>query len=393
MSEHISEFMTPEKGARKRFEFTPGESVTVADFRLTSPDGLPVHYFADMFEGELLIYSSASSTELYLSWPISESGLPAFTEAHVQDESGCQVHVRWEVDHGNHSVTFSASSHTSNPTEILPTIRGPEVLHFPEKRQPIFCYAGGDVLAKTPLQTNNEFDPHYTPRPSEDFIMMDHHTAVYGIADGVGSARFGGEAASLAMDIVKKYAREADTLHSPEIQPVKRLVDSLRHAHEKIMEAYNETVYDPGSEYGSTTATIAQLDYTQEGQPVCSWASIGDSRLYRLSQSGQLDQITVDDGEGYGIRNYLGRVDMEVVAHNSGQFYCRPGEMILLMSDGISDQLDWDVATETRFIHLLVNAAHRLKNVDATTSLAKYVTRNFKQKRDDRSIIIIPIPQ
>lgn len=178
------------------------------------------------------------------------------------------------------------------------------------------------------------------------------------VADGLGGKKGGALAAQVVIDTAEKIFNST-TL--PVTQVDRFLTDILVTAHHNIKQV--------GAEQNPplTPGTTGVLCLIQEG--VAWWAHVGDSRLYLfrdslplyrtkdhsyVEQLYQEGQITLDNLQGHPMRNYVTRClgltesDPEVTLSNEVQM--KPGDILLLCSDGL-----WDPVDDAQIGILIVN--------------------------------------
>jgi serine/threonine protein phosphatase PrpC len=172
---------------------------------------------------------------------------------------------------------------------------------------------------------------------NQDAVAADGH--VFVVADGMGGHVGGEVASSVAIEAIEAaVARGA------------RSDEALREANAAILERARE---DPRLAGMGTTATLALID--RDGH--VDLASVGDSRAYLLSH-GELCQLTsdhtyvqelVDAGTitleqalTHRARHVLTRVlgVMEEVEPDRFEFDLAPGDVLLLCSDGLVNEVD-----------------------------------------------------
>jgi protein phosphatase len=180
---------------------------------------------------------------------------------------------------------------------------------------------------------------------------------VYVVADGMGGHNAGKVASGLCVETVRDYFRsgirlESATDDSPELSPPSRaLVESIRVANRAIFDASMRRREFAGM---GTTAVAARFF----GDRVVV-AHAGDSRVY-LARDGRFCQVTID----HSLINFLYDLNREfeaqvAEAHMSNvimravglepdaqidaiEFEVRPGDRLLLCTDGLSDLVPSD---------------------------------------------------
>jgi serine/threonine protein phosphatase PrpC len=161
-------------------------------------------------------------------------------------------------------------------------------------------------------------------RPLEDGTFL----AV--VADGLGSAKRGAEAAVKACSVYLNNYR-----HRPRAWSVRKALEEIgRHLNRQLFQEGLIRFESP--EY-STTVAVAAL----AGDRL--WLlSVGDSRIYRLRQ-GTLELLTSDHRDArqtHVLTQALGLAEM-IVPHTVDTAL-EPGDTLLLCTDGLSDVLEAD---------------------------------------------------
>jgi serine/threonine protein phosphatase PrpC len=172
---------------------------------------------------------------------------------------------------------------------------------------------------------------HQRPR-NEDALLEDVSRRLFAVADGMGGHPAGDVASREALEAVDE-ALPAEALHSSPVMEV--LARALVSAHERVAAAAGD---EPGRRGMGTTAVIAHLD---EDESLLTTAHIGDSRAYVLA-GDRLVRVTEDHvlggPSGRSLTQAIGSssaVEPEAAAGDP-----RPGDRILLCTDGLTDMLD-----------------------------------------------------
>lgn len=168
----------------------------------------------------------------------------------------------------------------------------------------------------------------------EDALLVDPASGVYAVADGMGGHEDGDKASSMAIEVLRAGAGMHDLpiLFQAADQLLFRRWPKVRREQKR-----------PG-----TTLVAVRVD----GREV-RWAGVGDSRIYRWSE-GVLTQLTVDDTIGARNPQVLnpfiagiltqaigGHYDEEVgLKVQDGLVLVRPGDRVLLCSDGLHGQVE-----------------------------------------------------
>jgi PPM family protein phosphatase len=202
-------------------------------------------------------------------------------------------------------------------------------------------------------------------RPSnEDSLLWDVASGLFMVADGMGGHQAGEVASRMALDTVRTFLEasrtDQDLTWPYGFDPAlslngNRLVTAVRLANRKVFQAGE----DQPDYAGMGTTLVAAL---VEGLQL-TFCGVGDSRLYVLGQ-GEFQQLTHDDSwvatvlarePGFD-RQQLAQHPMRHVLTNVvgardetevevGERPLRPGETLLLCSDGLYGSLD-DVSIE-----------------------------------------------
>lgn len=179
--------------------------------------------------------------------------------------------------------------------------------------------------------------------------QLDKNTLLCVVCDGMGGAKSGNVASSLAADV---FVQEVRRTWKASMDP-----NEIEQMLSSAVKLANFTVYDQGKQFeefsGMGTTLVAVLVADR-------WATVinvGDSRAYYVSQDGirqlskdhSLVQLMVDRGEltperarTYPGKNFITRaIGTEPVVLSD--VYCQEvseGDFLLLCSDGLSNMLD-----------------------------------------------------
>ena len=184
---------------------------------------------------------------------------------------------------------------------------------------------------------------------NEDTYVADENLKLWLIADGMGGHAGGEIASALAADVISKNVAQQDTLEQ-----------SMHKAHRAILDA----VKNGNGKYGMGTTLVA-LRLLEDNYEL-AW--VGDSRAY-LWSDGTLSQISKDHSYVQMLVD-MGNILPEearwhpqknIITQNLGSEFLeepmvdvrrdefKPGQKILLCSDGLSDELeDRDIARAIR---------------------------------------------
>lgn len=188
-----------------------------------------------------------------------------------------------------------------------------------------------------------------TRERNEDALLQRPPRGVVAVADGMGGHAAGDIASRIAVDVV-----DDRTAHLPEDGIAEYLRETVRAAHGAILKAAEA---DPALEGMGTTLTTLYID---PDHPAGLVAHVGDSRAYRW-RNGALEQLTRDDtwvqqqveegllspdqarGHPFSamLTSALGipaaDLDVQIIDVDP-----RPGDVILLCSDGLTAELSDD---------------------------------------------------
>ena len=182
-----------------------------------------------------------------------------------------------------------------------------------------------------------------------DIQQLDRNTLLCVVCDGMGGAKSGNIASSLAVDV---FSQEIQRTWTPNME-----WDKADQMMKSAVKLANFTVYDQARQFeefeGMGTTLVAALI---RGRKV-SVVNVGDSRAYRISQNGirqitkdhSVVQMMVDRGEltpeaakRYPGKNLITRAvgtESSVVCDVFRQELNR-GDFLLLCSDGLSNLMD-----------------------------------------------------
>jgi protein phosphatase len=195
------------------------------------------------------------------------------------------------------------------------------------------------------IEVSHRTDIGCVRQTNEDALFIDPQCRVFIVADGMGGHNAGDVASRIACDFISR-ALTSETGDTGRIAPEELLKRSVEQAHEEILRRADE---EPEYKGMGTTAEVLWL---AEGQ--ARWAHVGDSRIY-LIRDGQMAQMTRDhslvnehiqlgllnpeDARQSPLRHVIlqalgtqGKIEVE-----TGSTLCRPGDLFLLCSDGLTD--------------------------------------------------------
>ncbi len=219
---------------------------------------------------------------------------------------------------------------------------------------------------------------------NEDSCLCEPEQGLWVVADGMGGHSCGEVASALAIESVKRSV-ESDA----------SLADAIQKAHEDILAA----VDDGNGAEGMGTTVVSALSRGRN----LNIAWVGDSRAYlwhpargkltRLTQDHSLVErllsaglITAEEAKSHPQRHLitqcLGSKDLEKVKVDQVELSWEPGQVLLLCSDGLTEELS-DADMKTIF--------------DAHTSLDKSADRLLRMAlnkggQDNISFILLQSP-
>ena len=178
---------------------------------------------------------------------------------------------------------------------------------------------------------------------------LDRNTLLCIICDGMGGAKSGNVASTLAVDV---FVEEIRRVYAPNMEQEE--IDLML---EGAVKLSNFTVYDQSKQFeefqGMGTTLVAMLIQNMRVTVV----NVGDSRAYRINRDGircittdhSLVQMMVDRGEltpemarTYPGKNYITRA-IGTESMVSGDIYhldAEKGDALLLCTDGLSNIVD-----------------------------------------------------
>jgi protein phosphatase len=129
------------------------------------------------------------------------------------------------------------------------------------------------------------------PNQNQDTILTNKEYRVFGVFDGVGGGPAGDFASRTARDFILDHLKEISD---------KADIDMAKQTLLEIVVKTDEAVYEASKtndeyENMSTTAAIVKIHTDAEGKNNALVANVGDSRVYKISKDGTLQQITLDD--------------------------------------------------------------------------------------------------
>ncbi|MDY7005163.1 MAG: serine/threonine phosphatase [Cyanobacteriota bacterium] len=182
--------------------------------------------------------------------------------------------------------------------------------------------------------------------PTEKIIQA---KGLYILCDGMGGHDSGEIASQVAVDTIKQYFK-VESSWSVGLPSAEIIREAIIQANQVIYEINQQEVRSGSSRMG-TTLVMAMVYDTK-----VAVSHVGDSRLYRLSRQGGLEQITLDHEVGqreinrgvepeiaygrpdaYQLTQALGPRDEDFVRPDVQFFELDEDSLIILASDGLTD--------------------------------------------------------
>ena len=202
------------------------------------------------------------------------------------------------------------------------------------------------------MQTWGLTDPGCVRTQNQDayhIVQLDKNTTLCVICDGMGGAKSGNVASSLAADVF------VEEIHRTFTSGMKQ--DALDQMLQGAVKLANFTVYDQAQQFedfqGMGTTLVAMLIKGMDATVV----NVGDSRLYRVNEDGirrvtvdhSLVQMMVNRGDltpeqarTYPGKNYITRAigTEPVVMSDMFHLNLQRDDCLLMCSDGLSNMMD-----------------------------------------------------
>ena len=205
----------------------------------------------------------------------------------------------------------------------------------------------------------------------QDCVLVDPKRGLYVVFDGMGGVGDGsaGQRASRYVRRVCAEAYSGSTGFGSSVEAEKqRMTDWLTRADSTMADEIGE---------GGTTAVALRL-VEEGGVQHAVWANVGDSRLY-LFRGGQLKQLSQDEGEGHVLTNAISS-EYGVFVNQVDSFRLESGDRLMLCSDGITGDYEYDMLFENEIIEALTQQTPRA----AANELLR-----ISRKQDDKSVIVL----
>ena len=236
---------------------------------------------------------------------------------------------------------------------------------------------------------------------NEDAYLVDVGHLLFGVFDGLGATAQGAEAAGLAAEAIRAaYDEHGDSGDCAAERTF--LLRTVREAGELILATLED---------GFTTASVVRVCRVVGGRATALICNVGDSRVYRFTAAGVLEQCTLDDspfGSNWELQLRLSEVvvpsglleytyfeQRHVMDHALGERLASPhlwevvvddGDVLLAVSDGVTDNLTFSELR--RLLHGVVDdpvdIAYRI--VDAASARSHQVGHP-RAKVDDITVV------
>lgn len=240
------------------------------------------------------------------------------------------------------------------------------------------------------------------PKENQDAFFADDKNKTFGVFDGVGGVQHGSEAANWCAECFKREAGET----------------GLEKAFESCHNLLNKKAKSTFGHEIATTATVLKISLKRTSALII-WGSVGDSRVYHFIE-GHLTQVSTDDSlvtqaieQGWINRQQAGKINeatslkelsttekslfegrniiTQVMGIGEtklkiGKFGVKRGDLILLTTDGVHDNL---VNKEIGQI-LKQNSKDPAESlVEAASRISK--GRLLRAKPDDMTAVVVKL--
>jgi protein phosphatase len=260
------------------------------------------------------------------------------------------------------------------------------------------------LIARTGLELAGATDPGCVRANNEDNFVVDDELGLMLVADGMGGHNSGEVASGIAAETVRDYARRmlgGPTQMVPEGGAPQASVRARQLEH--FVKAANTMIYEKGRAFpkdaGMGTTVVAALADAR----MLTVAHVGDSRAY-LFRKGHLQQLTedhslvgdqvrrglisADEAARSTLQNILTRAlgAEKEVAVDVADHPLMPGDVVLLVSDGLTKMLDDAAVTRTiaqsrsaqGIVESLIAQARDAGGVDNVTVVAARVPQRSR---------------
>lgn len=132
-------------------------------------------------------------------------------------------------------------------------------------------------------------------RPNQDRFLSDPEAMKFAVIDGMGGHVHGEVAAQTALTLLQKY-RWPEEFNS--VQALEEMKAALLRANDKVLFVGEKPEYKPKSEKEDPMgAVVAAVKLFRQGsKTMAAIGHVGDCRVYKLNQRGELEHLTLDDG-------------------------------------------------------------------------------------------------
>ena len=180
---------------------------------------------------------------------------------------------------------------------------------------------------------------------SSDRSIVDTENGLFAVFRGLGDDSGQGRAAGVAEQAVAQFfangREQADS------------AENAQEVHKALVRAHHEIINNR-RKIGQAVGTVVKLFKDEQGKLFAGWASVGNSRLYKLNErKGTVEQLTTDEEDSRGfVNNRLGRMGDEPVQQSTEAL--QEGDYLVLCSGGSGeftdhDGLDYDVVGDAIF--------------------------------------------
>lgn len=291
-------------------------------------------------------------------------------------------------------------------------------IKYPEKAEEV---APAEKLSRARIEIQaKSIASEKHPDRNEDSIFKLPEKNAFGVFDGMGGAAAGDVASRIARDYVEDNLKKIpDGLSLEQTQAFLKKI--LTEANQKVSDGAAKDSKLAGM---GTTASVVKIWEGQSGELKAVIGNVGDSRAYKMSKDGMLEQITLDDNlstdntpenEAREIQAKLNNiVDPSTLSVLERIFYERrnvitqalgsefkearikvvdisAGDKIIVTCDGIHDNL-----TDKEIAEVLGKAPNIQKAVEDLVEAARVRSRDKahpRSKQDDMSAIVAKVSE